>query len=139
MTVMLMLLSRAPVAPSLFVTTATKPPCSFFESHNFNATRVTMPGQFYHLPSELSYRDSPPAIIQGPNTMEHENMPVTGPHPVVDILCTVRTDKTTAYTLKIRLPDETAVQLELVYCMSQRIVGLISSPTCLLIARIDYG
>src|ERR1700722_17244163 len=65
-------------------------------------------------------------------------MPATGPHPVVDILGTVRTDKITAYTLKIRLPDETTVHLEWIYWILQRIVGLICSPTCLLIPRIDY-
>src|SRR3981081_4360069 len=66
-------------------------------------------------------------------------MPATGSHPVVDILGTVRTDKITAYPLKIRLPDETTVHLELVYWISQGIVGLIRSPTCLLIPRRDYG
>src|ERR1700733_15132118 len=120
-----MLLSRGPVGPCSQVTTATKPSCSLFESHNFNATSVTMPRQFCHLPGELSNRDRPPAVIYGSDTMEHENVPAPRPHPGVDILSTVGTNKIAAHTLKIRLADETTVDLEWVYWILQRIVSLV--------------
>src|SRR5580692_8531948 len=118
------------------LTTLTESPCSLSESHNCNATRVTMPNQFRHLSRELCNRNGPPAITQSSNAMEHQNMPAARPHPAIDVLCTMGANKVAAYALKIGLANQATVYLQLVDWIVRRIIRIIGPPSCLLIPRV---
>jgi hypothetical protein len=56
------------------------------EGDDLNGTRVPQPRQLCHLRSELIDSDRMPSVCLGSDSMEHQDLPMVGTHPSVDII-----------------------------------------------------